>query len=210
MSNQEYYKRNKEKILKQHSEWRKNNPEYMNEWRKKNPEYDKERWKQNKEKLLKQSKIWHKNNPEYDNQWRKDNPESWKRSGEKYNKTEKGKINIQKKNKKMQEKGYFKEWQKTEKGKANSQRGHVKRQAKEKNIINTLTAKEWEDILEKHNYRCAYCGIEFDCENLPTKDHVMPISKGGNNVRENIIPACKSCNSKKNNKLLSVFKEGLL
>ena len=95
----------------------------------------------------------------------------------------------------------LRKYRKTEKGKASSQRGHSNRRAKEKLIINTLTSKEWEDILEQYNYRCVYCGVEFNCENLPTRDHVIPISKGGNNVKENIVPACQSCNSRKGAKL---------
>ncbi|MCK4464389.1 MAG: HNH endonuclease [Bacteroidales bacterium] len=37
--------------------------------------------------------------------------------------------------------------------------------------------------------------------NRETKDHVIPISKGGDNTKENIVPACQSCNSKKFNKI---------
>ena len=69
-------------------------------------------------------------------------------------------------------------------------------------IINTLTSNEWLGILKKYYWRCAYCGKEFDLFNRPTRDHIIPISKGGDNVKENIVPACKSCNSKKYNKII--------
>ena len=95
---------------------------------------------------------------------------------------------------------YYKMWNKTEKGKANNQRGYSKRKARLKNIINTLTAQEWIDILKKYKFRCAYCGKEFTLFDRETRDHIVPISKGGHNVKENIVPACKSCNSKKYNK----------
>ena len=109
-------------------------------------------------------------------QWRKDNPEKLKK--------------------------YYSKYQETKNGKARRQREYSKRSAKERLMINTLTAEEWIDILKKYKFKCAYCGKEFTLFDRETKDHVIPISKGGNNVKENIVPACKSCNSKKHNKLI--------
>lgn len=180
MSNcKEYYKKNKEKVLKRHSEWRRDNPDYMKKWYKTNSEYDKKRWGNNKEKLTKQHRKWYENNPEYFRKWCENN-----------------RVKISEIDKK-----YYK----TEKGKANSQRKCTARRTRLKEIINTLTSKEWLDILEEYNYKCAYCDVEFEVENMPTKDHIIPISKGGHNIKENIVPACRSCNAKKHNKLLSVF-----
>jgi 5-methylcytosine-specific restriction endonuclease McrA len=92
---------------------------------------------------------------------------------------------------------YQKKYTLTEKGKASRQRSDCKRRAIDKNIINTLTSDEWLNILKEYNYKCAYCGCEFNENNMPTREHIIPVSKGGQNVKENIIPACISCNSKK-------------
>jgi len=99
-------------------------------------------------------------------------------------------------------KQYRKQYYKTPEGKATKQRSNAKRRAKEKEIVNTLTSEEWIDILKKYKFKCAYCGREFNLFDKPEKDHVIPISKGGNNTKENVVPACRSCNAKKYNKLI--------
>jgi CRISPR/Cas system Type II protein with McrA/HNH and RuvC-like nuclease domain len=37
-------------------------------------------------------------------------------------------------------------------------------------------------------------------------DHIQPISKGGAHSKENVVPACKSCNSRKGAKNPSLFE----
>lgn len=44
---------------------------------------------------------------------------------------------------------------------------------------------------------CHYCGGSFSPEDL-TMDHVVPLSRGGKSVKENLVPACKECNTRKN------------
>ena len=48
---------------------------------------------------------------------------------------------------------------------------------------------------------CAYCGEEFTIAQL-TRDHVIPRSKGGPDVWENVVTACGKCNKAKDNNLL--------
>ena len=86
----------------------------------------------------------------------------------------------------------------TPEGKASAQRGQSARRARVKEMINTLTAEEWQFILESHDFRCAYCGCSLlDSLTPPTRDHIIPISKGGDNTLENTVPACQSCNASK-------------
>ena len=40
---------------------------------------------------------------------------------------------------------------------------------------------------------CAYCR----CERATTLDHIKPRSKGGSNLRSNLVPACVKCNHSK-------------
>jgi len=62
--------------------------------------------------------------------------------------------------------------------------------------INDFTAAEWRALCKAMGYRCAYCGKKCAFKDL-TRDHITPVSKGGGNTLPNIIPACKSCNSRK-------------
>jgi 5-methylcytosine-specific restriction endonuclease McrA len=44
--------------------------------------------------------------------------------------------------------------------------------------------------------RCHWCGGAFQASEL-TMDHVIPLSRGGKGSRNNVVPACKQCNSNK-------------
>lgn len=56
------------------------------------------------------------------------------------------------------------------------------------------TEEQWQDLLIKCKHRCFGCGL--NTKRL-TRDHIIPISKGGNDNIENVLPLCKSCNSSK-------------
>jgi len=43
---------------------------------------------------------------------------------------------------------------------------------------------------------CYYCGQVFPPKEL-TLDHIVPLSRGGRSTRGNCVPACKTCNSRK-------------
>lgn len=81
-----------------------------------------------------------------------------------------------------------------------------KRKAKKDKLPATLTAQQWEATKKAFDYGCAYCGMfeerhlqEFG-ENLH-QDHFVPLSKGGGYTLENIVPACRRCNSSKGDRL---------
>jgi len=58
---------------------------------------------------------------------------------------------------------------------------------------------KWLDLCKKYNNKCLRCGKSSD--NL-TQDHIVPLSKGGRHIIENIQPLCFSCNSSKNAKII--------
>ncbi len=56
--------------------------------------------------------------------------------------------------------------------------------------------------------RCYYCGQKFPASSL-TMDHLIPLSRGGRSVKENLVPCCKECNIKKKNLLPQEWTEYL-
>jgi HNH endonuclease len=63
--------------------------------------------------------------------------------------------------------------------------------------VDTYTIKDWRNALLYFGGCCAYCGAEQSRRRPLTKEHVVPVDKGGATVKHNIVPGCKSCNSSK-------------
>ena len=76
---------------------------------------------------------------------------------------------------------------------------HKRKAFRKRNAEGNFTLKEWNAKLEEYNYKCAYCGCELSSDTI-TVDHRIPLSRGGTNYIGNLVPACKSCNSKKHTK----------
>ena len=47
---------------------------------------------------------------------------------------------------------------------------------------------------------CYYCGQKVGYANL-TMDHVIPLARGGRSTRDNLVPCCKECNTRKKGSL---------
>lgn len=72
---------------------------------------------------------------------------------------------------------------------------HLKsrRYARERNAEGSHTLLQWNELKLKLNNICTICR---EPKKL-TKDHIIPLSKGGTDFITNIQPLCKNCNSKK-------------
>lgn len=68
-----------------------------------------------------------------------------------------------------------------------------RRRARIRDLPSTLTDAEWSIIKQIYGNKCAYCHRKRPL----TMDHVVPISKGGPHTADNVVPACRSCNSRK-------------
>jgi len=75
-----------------------------------------------------------------------------------------------------------------------------------KNLSNRLNAPSLRNVLVRDEFMCQYCGVHIGMRS-GTRDHVIPRSKGGLDVIENVVAACKRCNSTKDNLSLRDFEE---
>jgi len=57
----------------------------------------------------------------------------------------------------------------------------------------SFTAKQWLELVAQYHRRCAYCGEQA----ILVVEHRVPLSRGGTNNINNILPACRPCNSRK-------------
>ena len=51
-------------------------------------------------------------------------------------------------------------------------------------------------LFQRDQNLCLYCGDEFHNGEL-TRDHIVPVSRGGENTWENCVTACRDCNQAK-------------
>ncbi|MDP3696235.1 MAG: HNH endonuclease [Desulfocapsaceae bacterium] len=63
--------------------------------------------------------------------------------------------------------------------------------------------------------QCYYCLQIVSFQEL-TMDHLVPLTRGGRSTRDNLVPSCKECNTRKKNMLpleweeyLEMLKKGL-
>lgn len=55
-------------------------------------------------------------------------------------------------------------------------------------------------LFARDHYRCQYCGrhrSKLRGREFLTRDHVLPISRGGGNSWQNVVAACSPCNNRK-------------
>jgi 5-methylcytosine-specific restriction endonuclease McrA len=89
-----------------------------------------------------------------------------------------------------------KAWLKTDRGRAYSKRQRYLRRS----LPATLTAEEWSMILNWQDHRCAKCKVVFGLFCSPHRDHILPASRGGGLVVENVQALCIRCNGGKRDK----------
>ena len=59
------------------------------------------------------------------------------------------------------------------------------------------THQQWKEAVIYFGGECAYCGCTMRKGMRLTRDHLVPVAKGGKTIQSNIVPACSHCNSSK-------------
>lgn len=71
-----------------------------------------------------------------------------------------------------------------------------KRRLREKNQGNGISKEQWIEMMNFFEWKCAYSGLSLD-KNNRSIDHIIPISKNGENEIWNMCPMIKTYNSSK-------------
>lgn len=69
--------------------------------------------------------------------------------------------------------------------------------------LSDIKNKTLKNKVIEQNWKCFYCGEYMGVgQHKPTRDHVIPLSKGGETGPSNIVASCLKCNQEKGDKIL--------
>ena len=136
--------------------------------------------------------------------YQKKNRDKANAANKKYKNTLKGRKSIRKYKLSISCKKARKRYNDSELGMEAKKRWRSKRKFYESKVLNTLTKDQWNEILDSQGNKCKKCGIVFTNKCMfskAEKDHIIPVSKGGHTVMENIQALCRKCNAIKGVKI---------
>lgn len=84
----------------------------------------------------------------------------------------------------------------------------IRSRAKRKESFHTSghhSEQQWQEVLRNQGWCCYYCECEMT-QLTWTRDHIVPLSKGGSDDISNIVAACRTCNIRKGTLTASAFK----
>jgi len=72
----------------------------------------------------------------------------------------------------------------------------IKRSSRGRHVQRNVPPLNNHELFRRDGYMCMYCGTQHS-EHQLTRDHVIPLSKGGRDRWSNVVSACRSCNTRK-------------
>lgn len=162
----------------------------------------KQYYQNNKESIAARIKQYHKDNKEaraeYKKQYIQDNKETIAKQRKQYAQDNKVAIAKQQKQYQRDNKKILTK-KKKQYAQEHLQEAYIRnnnRKAKKLLLPATLTIEQWENIKRHFDNACCYCGKELPL----AQEHFLALSMGGCYTHNNIIPACKKCNSSKHDR----------
>lgn len=198
------------------SQWKKDNPDrYL--------EGNKRYYSENRQVCLERSKQYYQDHREeliaYSAEWearlKQEDPERYrqhrKKSQQNYRERH-GETFLEKRRQRYQEKDweYYRDRYRANRDKilerqkeyrssnlARHSISEAKRRARKKNLHHCpYTPSDLDAVAKQFSWKCAYC----DSAGIDHWDHFIPLSRGGPDSINNLIPACQSCNTSKHAK----------
>lgn len=166
-------------------------------WAASHPTYEADRWAANKDRLSARYKTWYyanqERNRERERLWREANPEHRR---DYYLATREHTLAVNKawtEAHLVETRAAVARWRKTDKGRAGHATDSSRRRARLRGGGGSHTSDQWRDKCDLLGNVCIYCGEPKRLE----RDHKIPVSQGGTDDITNIVPACRTCNTKK-------------
>lgn len=75
----------------------------------------------------------------------------------------------------------------------------IRRSTRRRHLRRGVPPLSNKELFKRDGNLCMYCANGFSDEQL-TRDHVLPISRGGTDRWANVVAACRSCNTRKGNR----------
>lgn len=199
---QKRYELNREHILEETNRYYRENKEKRQRYYRENEgrisAQRKRHYSENKEEISKRQKQYNYKNKERiserDKQYRHKNRERLSEQSKQYYRKNKEEICR-----------FQKEYRQSKSGRIASAAGRHRRCSREAASEVSLTVKQFHRILKNQRCRCNICGKKFTKSRPPAMDHIIPLSKGGGLTSGNVQVLCKSCNCKKQSKILKRF-----
>ena len=213
-----YQREYQKRWLKTHPEKRKHHRNLVNKWRKKHPRKfraSRRRWrKSNPDKVRKMQQRWYKKYGR--GYYRRNRVKRRAQAKRTYRRERRFRLEQQRvrrrrhywKNRDKINAKRRRDWAKnSELFRARERRRYKKNrvsrivsqrniQARRAGARGQITSDQWRMLLRRHRFKCFYCAVKLSPSNR-TLDHKIPLSRGGTNTINNVVPACRPCNNRK-------------